>query len=113
MVKTGCQCDLDMKTCWGCDEPAQQAVWRDLDEDDYYSCPVKFITEHVVAWYSEYAYYLEFGSAPAYDKLPAKWHEALGVYKKALADYTEANKPRGPDRQAPLKQAVRGRKKHG
>lgn len=88
-------------------------VWRDLDENDYYSCPVRYIPVNVVEWYAEYLYYKEFSSAPGrYDQIPGKWHEALSEYHKALNQYIEMVKPKGPDKTGALKMGLKGRK-HG
>jgi len=65
-------------------------VWRDIDGDDYYNCPIRFIPDSVYAWYEEYSYYKSFESAPgAYHEMTAKWLEAMHVYQSYLSKYTE------------------------
>lgn len=109
MSQTGCQCDPALKAEWGCESPAQCAVWRDLEGNDYYVCPLRYIPQSVLGWYEEYAYCKEFGESPGlYHCIPSKWHESLHYYKHELDAYTEANKPK-TDKTAALKAGLRGR----
>ena len=89
MAKTGCQCDPSIKKMWGCEEPAQQAVWMDIEENEYYSCPIKCIPDNIIDWFDEYAFYKEFGGSLVYSKLPSKWLESRGLYNNYLNIYTE------------------------
>lgn len=99
-----------MKNLWGCDEPAQQAVWRDLDGNEYFNCPIRFIHSAILEWYAEYAYYKDFGSVPcAYHDLPAKWLEAYYYYKFCLDHWMEEGKPKS-DKTGPLKAGLRSRR---
>jgi len=84
-----------IKWLCGCEEPTQMAVWED-DDDEFYNCPLRFITDQTAEWYKEYAYYQDFpGAAPAYRQMPAKFLEAISYYKGALADQAAKRRPAG------------------
>lgn len=101
-----------MKIEWGCDRPTQHAVWQSIEEDLYFVCPIRCITEHVLAWYEEYAYFKEFNSSPgSFGSMPVKWLEAMSVYRSALSEYEEANRPKVTDKLSSLKTTARGRKR--
>ena len=99
-----------MKSLWGCEVPAQQAVWRDLDGNDFYTCPVQFLHPTILEWYSEVLYYKEFNAAPGrYCDLPAKWIEAYLFYKSCLDKWLDAGKPK-TDKTGPLRAGLRSRR---
>ena len=89
-------------------------MWRDIDDTDYYNCPIRFIPDSILEWHAEYSYYKTFESAPgAYHEVSAKWLEAMQVYRGYLTRYSdEVSRSSKRDTTAPLKFAVRGRK-HG
>jgi hypothetical protein len=89
MAKAGCQCDPVLKEQWGCIEPAPQVVWIDIDENEYFTCPLKCITENVTEWFQEYKFYKELGNTLRYHELPAKWLDALSIYSSYLSRYQE------------------------
>jgi hypothetical protein len=57
------------------------AVWEDVDGDKYFSCPLNFLSNEVVAWYENYKYDSIFqGSSLPYNKQSAKYIEAMFYY---------------------------------
>ena len=76
------RCHGDPSYKVGCDAPAQAAVWAD-DEDEFYSCPWKFVHWTVMAWYDEYEYLArDPGTAPRFDQMPAAWLDAVDTYER-------------------------------
>jgi hypothetical protein len=89
-------------SCADCDkEPAQREYWgcesaddgqvrwiEDLNEDEYYACPIRFIPQSVYEWYAEYSYYKQFpGAARPYERISNKFVEASNVYERAYNEY--------------------------
>lgn len=71
---------------WGCDKPTQAAVWAD-DEDEFYTCPLRFLTDEVVVWYSEYSYNKELGGAKPYANQSKRFIDAMFLYNKYYNEY--------------------------
>jgi hypothetical protein len=93
-----CSCDPTLKARWGCEEPTQYAVWA-TEEDEFYSCPLLWVTQIISDWYEEYAYYQEFtGAAPDINTLTQSWLDAMHAYKSYSSEFIElmhANKNQG------------------
>jgi hypothetical protein len=58
------------------------AVWES-DNAVWYSCPVNFAHQYLYDWVEQCNFFDKFGGA-RYDRLPAKWFEAWGIYEAAL-----------------------------
>jgi len=96
---------------WGCEKPSQHVVWRDIEDNDYYVCPIRCIPDVVINWYDEYKFYQEFGGSLVYHELPAKWIEAKNIYNNYINLYTEErNSMTKKDNMAPLKSSIKLRK---
>jgi len=93
-----CQSDPSLKKLWGCDEPTQDAVWA-TDEEEFYNCPLRWISEQIIDWYEEYSYYTEFpGAAPIFGNMIPGWTEALQYYKIQYKHFYDLINPsRGKD----------------
>ena len=99
---------------WGCEEPAQYAVWVDDEENEYFSCPIKLIPDNIFEWFEEYNYYQLYpGSMPTYDNIPAKWYQALLTYRNHLSEYSKEKKPEHRSDMSALKQTIMQRKSKG
>ena len=83
-----CAADPQLKSMSGCEEPTQEPVWVD-GEDEYYSCPVLFVPETVSEWYEEYAYATEFGTTIDFKDRPARWLEAMKIYRTCYNTWVE------------------------
>jgi len=81
-----CQCDPSLCEEWGCEEPTYNAAWVDDEtEDEYHTCPLRFISRNVYGWYREYSYNKELpGTAVQFGSRPARWIDAMEVYSSAL-----------------------------
>lgn len=114
MAETNCECDPTIKKMWGCEKPAQCAVWINVNGLEYYSCPIRFITENSVEWFKEQAYYKEYGTLIRYDELPNLWIEALTTYNRYINEYnnekiSSAERKNNTSKVSPLLSTVRGR----
>jgi len=109
-----CESDPTYKKEWGCDEPSQVAVWVD-GEDEYYSCPYKFVSENVKYWYAKFSYCQRFpGTAPTYEEASPRFIEAICVYEAACVEFQELLHPRKDktaDNLQVLRQSFMNRKK--
>lgn len=83
-----CQSDPEARAALGCEEPAQTVVWE-TEEDQFYSCPLSFISPAVWNWYAEQAYYKEYGSAPAYNEQSALWLDAWAIYSSYYSKFLQ------------------------
>ena len=107
-------CDPSLRDQWGCEEPTQIPVWEDEDEGElFFNCPVRFISEAVVLWYDEHAYFETYqGTAPQYTHMPAKFIEAVTIYKKhMMVNFKRKNKrgDKNSDGLSFIRQAHNGR----
>ena len=96
-----CQDDPEMKLTWGCDEPTQIACWVDNDEDEWYICPAKLITNDVIEWYREYSYRKNMGAARDYYDCTEQELYMMETYERYLGIYQlehleKSKKPTGP-----------------
>lgn len=93
-----CLDDPQCKKTWGCEEPTQNVVWE-LEEDVFYSCPMLWLTENIIHWYDDYAYYSKFtGAAPKIDELTPSWLDAMKYYDQKMEYYRSIKKPKSNDR---------------
>lgn len=95
-----CSHDPDLKKDWGCEEPTHDAVWvDDEDEDEFHTCPIRFIPGNVFGWFREYTYAKDFpGAALPYHRRSARWIEAYETYNAAYGRYLKemaANRRQG------------------
>jgi len=74
-----CQHAPELKQAWGCDTPTESAVWED-GENEFYNCPLRFITKEALSWYQEHLYNEHYHTALPY-------HMQSEGYVKALAYY--------------------------
>lgn len=109
MTDSRCQCDPALKEMWGCEKSTQAAVWIDCDDNEYYICPIRLLTEDIIEWYNSYVYYQDMGGAPKYEDQGARYIEAYKTYKYYLQHYTEEMSPKGKDGYAVAKQALKGK----
>jgi hypothetical protein len=59
-------------------------VWADDpsgEGNNYYTCPLKFVTNEICDWYREYQYVKEFGTHIEYHEQSNRYIEAWEVYK--------------------------------
>lgn len=92
-----CQYDPGLREEWGCEEPAYNAAWVDDDtEDEFHTCPIRFIPRNVYGWYREYGYNKELpGTGVAFGQRSARWIEAMEVYSSALGRYIREKRQAG------------------
>jgi hypothetical protein len=83
-----CQTDPGIPAALGCETPSQMAVWE-TEDDVFYSCPLSFVSSAIWGWYSEQAYYKEFGGAPSHDVQPALWLDAWSIYSSYYCKFAE------------------------
>jgi hypothetical protein len=83
-----CQHVPDLRTERGCEAPAQRAVWYD-GEDEYYTCPLCWLSDSIINWYDEYLYTQEFGTALSYNDQSNRFIEAWQQYKIAFNRFSE------------------------
>ena len=74
-----CQTAPELRKDLGCEEPTQMPVWE-IEDYEFYSCPLSFVSPAVWEWYSEYLYMKEFGVAPTMDRQSALFIEAWSTY---------------------------------
>lgn len=78
-----CQNAPDLKKEWACEIPASNAVWED-GENEFYNCPLKFVTAEAVAWYQEHVYNEQYHTALPYHQQSEGYIAALNYYKSAF-----------------------------
>jgi hypothetical protein len=85
-----CQDDPDFKKIWGCEKPAQEAVWED-GENLFYSCPLQFIPDNILIFISEYNYNKKYQTNKSYKKQSNRYVKAekeyeywVGFYRKEV-----------------------------
>ena len=64
---------------WGCEKPTQVVVWEDEDER-FFNCPLRFITQAASEWYIEYSYCKELGCGLPYGDQDARFVDAMREY---------------------------------
>jgi hypothetical protein len=69
----------------GC-EGGESVIWFDpITEDEYYVCPIRFVTNNIIEWYNEYSYNMDFpGTARKYGEQSNKFIDAAHIYKRNL-----------------------------
>lgn len=75
------------RTVWGCE--GRQEPWIDpLTDDEYYACPIKFISDQAFEWYAEYAYINKYPStALPYRSISFRYLEACREYEQCFKDF--------------------------
>ncbi len=71
----------------GCEEPAQRVVWFDSHEEYFYTCPMQFLTQDIIEWYTEYDYDTQIGTPLNYCQQSCKYIEAWRLYKMYVEKY--------------------------
>jgi hypothetical protein len=78
-----CQTDPDLKEAFGCEAPTQHPAWvNELDEEEYYTCPLQMIPVEVYDWYRTHVYRETYGVAPPPDRVAARDVDALLCYMR-------------------------------
>lgn len=79
------------------------AVWVDPDGEQFFNCPMLWITDDITGWYRDYLYSTEIGAAVPYQQQSNKWVEAWLVYRSAYSRYQQyviekrTKNPKGTD----------------
>jgi hypothetical protein len=107
-----CESDPGVKESLGCEEPAQVVVWE-TEDDQFFSCPVSFISPAIWDWYSEQAYYKEYGAAVPYDKQPALWLDAWSIYNQYYGQFMQAKMKKSEDSTSKGLSALQNANKRG
>ena len=121
IIDWGCSnCDTSRRKQLACNEVSEILIWQHSTMGEFYSCPVKWITQPVLEWYDEYLYLKEFpGIAPKYGEFNKLFWESCKIYTGAYSKYQiEAMKKQSSGKGdktsnslANLKQGFKGRKK--
>lgn len=77
----------------GCDKPTQMTVWE-FDEERFYNCPMKFISDSVAEWYENYSYDKEMGTAESYTDQSVRYIDARSYYMGRYSKYSQMKKPK-------------------
>jgi hypothetical protein len=76
-------CSDRMKSKLSCVDISEEAVIIHSEMGEFYSCPVRWITNEVYDWYDEYSYYQCFtGAAPNYNDVSSQFWEATKLYRR-------------------------------
>lgn len=63
------------------------AVWVDPKGEQFFSCPMLFISDDITEWYKSYLYSTEIGGLTPYHDQASKWVDAWLVYRAAFNQY--------------------------
>jgi len=67
--------------------PSQVAVWEDED-DKFFTCPLRFITDEASSWFECYKYNLKFpGTAERFPVQSAKYIEAMYYFERKFRQF--------------------------
>lgn len=70
----------------GCEIPTQIAVWED-NEDRFFNCPLKFISNESINWFEHFRYDSIFsGVALRFKDQSAKYIEAMDYFNMKLRE---------------------------
>lgn len=82
-------CDESRKLSLGCNDNLDRPIYN-LDDNEFYCCPIRFITQQVYDWYDEYNYHQTFqGTAPGYNNNTKRYWDSVKLYKMYLNKYEE------------------------
>ena len=83
------ECTPEQRIERGC-EGSDELQWTDpITEDEYYVCPLKFITNHIIRFSNEYHYGVDFpGTAAKYSEQASRFIDAVAVYKSNINELT-------------------------
>ena len=113
---TCADCDESRKLSLGCNDNTDRVIYN-LDNEEFYCCPIRFITQQVYDWYDEYNYHQTFqGTAPNYNNNTKRYWDSVKLYKMYLGKYEEL-RDKKPDKSNndsyhSLKAGLMARKKH-
>lgn len=79
----------------GCEEPTQTPVWEDGDDNEYYNCPIRWLTSDIAEWYQQYSYDIEFHCGLTYDQQSIRYTEAWQIYKQHLNRFQREQAEKG------------------
>lgn len=93
-IKINCEaCDEYQKEQLCCSGVAEEIPVFEIDEYEYYSCPLKFIDSLIAEFYTELSYYELFpGSAPKYGDHNDRFYAAVRLYKSVYNKYAYETK---------------------
>ena len=70
-----------LKKKFGCTEPAQKPVWYAESGEEFYNCPIQFVTDNVRQWYQEMIYDTNRGIiGKPYREESARYADAMQIY---------------------------------
>jgi hypothetical protein len=83
------ECEDNDKANLYCSGVSDNPIYK-LDDEEFYSCPIKFINIRISQWFDEYNYYQTFpGTAPTYNKCSAIFWEMTKLYRYYLNHFEE------------------------
>jgi len=83
-----------LKEKLGCETPTQEAVWEDED-DVFFNCPIRFITENVWAFIKKYDAIKNGICRPKeYEQTAARFIQAANFFEKEILRFTKAKEPK-------------------
>jgi hypothetical protein len=89
---TMCDQDPNLKKQMACNEESPILIWQHQDIGEFYSCPLRWITQPILDWYDEYLYLKEFpGSAPKYGEHNRLFWLSCKVYSGSFNKYQMEN----------------------
>lgn len=72
----------------GCVNPSQIAVWEDYDGNQFFNCPLQFISDEAIRWYENFKYDSVFsGAVVNYKNQSAKYIAAVAYFNAAVHSY--------------------------
>ena len=77
----------------GCNAPSEVGVKWFNDEDDFWNCPIKFISQGVYEFLEKYdAYKSQLATPPDYEKQAAKFWEGVKALESYLVKFHKQQK---------------------
>lgn len=101
-----CQDAPEFREDQGCEIPSESVVWQDED-NEFYSCPIKWITEEITDWYQEVTYQQEFGIAEPYHSQSNRFLEAWSFYRYHLSRFQKQQQEIKSDKSADALSSIR------
>jgi len=96
-----CQIDPNLRGSLGCEEPTQVAVWAD-EENEFYSCPWKFVTSAHISLLERVKFQGKYGTLKSFEEYDARVWQAESFLEHEEVRQRSQPKPDKRSEQAAL-----------
>jgi len=81
-------CSEDLKKKLNCEGISNEPVFR-IDEEEYYSCPLNYISKDLIYAIQEHRFYKMYSISKEFKDVNSNYVDMIFTYERLLAEFSE------------------------